>query len=205
MNLELKLLSECPEHLETVGKWIYEQWWRNQDNTPEVVFKQLRLHLEKGAFPFTIVAIFYGEPVGSCCVIENDCSLRPQYSLWVAAVYVKPEERLKGIASGILQEAFHEARKLRINGLYIDCWAKTSPLYEKNGWKILERDVGQKDSIVMYQSTDSEPLYGLRMSRKNFSYRSEYLKKFAKSVSISDFLTTNSFVPTFVFYHQSQA
>jgi GNAT superfamily N-acetyltransferase len=155
MNLELKQLAECPEHFETVGHWIYEQWWKTPDNTPEVLLKQLRPHLEKGTFPYTIVAMIDGGPVGSCCVIENDCSLRPQYSPWVAAVYVKPEKRLQGVASGILQKAFHIAKKLRIKGLYIDCWAKTSPLYKKNGWKILERDVGQKDSLVMYRSTGS--------------------------------------------------
>jgi hypothetical protein len=82
MNLEIKLLSEHPEYFEAVGAWIYEQWWKTPDNTPEVVLKRLRLHLIKDAFPYTIVAIVDKVPVGSCCVIENDCELRPQYSPW---------------------------------------------------------------------------------------------------------------------------
>ena len=107
-----------------------------------------------------------GEPVGSCCVIENDCSLNPQYSPWVASVYVKPEKRLQGVASGILQEAFRIAKKFRIQGLYIDCWAITSPLYKKNGWKILERDVGQEDSLVMTEAqAANNRLQSMRTSR----------------------------------------
>ncbi len=158
MNLEIKQLSECPEHFETVGNWIYEEWWRTSDNTPEIVMKQLRTHMEKGSFPFTVVATIDGEPIGSSCVIENDCSHRPQYAPWVAAVFVKPEKRQQGIASGVLKEVIQISKKLRIKGLYIDCFAKTASLYEKNGWKILERDVGQKDSIVMYQSICSEQI-----------------------------------------------
>ena len=43
--------------------------------------------------------------MGSCSVIENDCVHRLQYSPWVAAVFVKPEMRRRGIASAMLQEA----------------------------------------------------------------------------------------------------
>ncbi len=138
--------------------WIYEEWWQTQDNTPEIIFEQLRAHTERDTFPFTVVAIENGVPVGSCCVIENDCALRSQYIPWVAAVFVKQERRLCGIASSILQEAFPVANKLRIKDLYIDWWVKTVPIYEKNGWTVLERDVGEKDSMVMFRSTDSEPI-----------------------------------------------
>ncbi|MCP4545244.1 MAG: GNAT family N-acetyltransferase [bacterium] len=152
--MELKQLSECPQHFECIGNWIYEEWWRTPDNSPEIVFEWLRQHLECDALSYTIVAIVDGEPVGSCCVIENDCALRPQYGPWVAAVYVKPEMRLRGVATGFLGRAVAVARDLKISALYIDCWAKTAPVYMKSGWEILERDVGEKDSVVMHQSID---------------------------------------------------
>jgi len=156
--LKIKQLSECPEHLDTVGRWIYDQWWRTPDNSPEVVLSLLRTHTEKDTVPLTIVALEEDTPVGSCCIIDNDCVHRPQYTPWVAAVFVKEKLRCRGIASHILQEASRVAKRGNLNGLYIDCHIKTARVYEKNGWNVLERDVGDKDSVVMFRAIESEPV-----------------------------------------------
>jgi GNAT superfamily N-acetyltransferase len=75
----------------------------------------------------------------------------------VAAVYVKPEMRNCGVASAILREAAKIAARIGVTGLYIDCLATTAPVYEKNGWKIYEREVGDKDSVVMLRTTTEKP------------------------------------------------
>jgi GNAT superfamily N-acetyltransferase len=75
----------------------------------------------------------------------------------VAAVYVKPELRHRGIASSVLQEAATIATRSGIEGLYIDCLATTAPVYEKNGWVIHEREVGDKDSVVLLRRTICVP------------------------------------------------
>jgi GNAT superfamily N-acetyltransferase len=149
MTIEVKQLSECSEQLTTVGTWIYEQWWSRQHRSPEVVFDLLRTHRVKDKVPFTVVAFVNNEPVGSCCVIESDCVHRPQYTPWVAAVFVKPEMRNCGVASAVLQEAAAIAARSGIQSLYIDCLAATAHVYEKNGWVIHEREVGDKDSVTM--------------------------------------------------------
>src|SRR5262245_28236984 len=149
MRVEVRQLSECPEYLATVGTWIYDQWWSKRYDTPEVVLDWLRMHRQKDTVPFTVVAFANGIPVGSCCVVENDCEHRKQYAPWVAAVYVKPEMRHRGIGTQILQAAAAVAGRIKVEGLYIDCHVKPVPIYEKNGWRIHEREVGDKDSVVM--------------------------------------------------------
>jgi len=149
MTCQVQQLSECPEHTEAVANWIFRQWWSRRHDSVEIVLGWLRTHTEKDKVPYTVVALVSGIPVGSCSVIENDCVHRPQYSPWVAAVFVKPEMRHLGIASIILQEAAAIARRADVKGLYIDCLAATAPLYEKNGWNLYEREVGDKDSVVM--------------------------------------------------------
>lgn len=151
--LELAQLSECPEHLPVVGTWIYNEWWSRAHDSPEVVLALLRTHDLRDRVPLTVVALLDGTPVGSCSVIENDCVHRPEYAPWVAAVYVRPEHRRRGIASAILQEAAAIAARTGVHGLYIDCLATTAPVYERNGWAIHEREVGDKDSVVMLRST----------------------------------------------------
>ena len=155
MIIVLKQLSECPEHLETVGHWIYEEWWSKRCDSPEVVVSWLRTHTKLDTVPYSVIALAEGEPVGSCCVIENDCIHRPQYAPWVAALYVRPEFRRQRIASMILQEAASVAARAGVKCLFIDCLAATAPVYEKNGWAIHEREVGDKDSVVMLREIDS--------------------------------------------------
>ena len=149
MTCQVQQLSECLQHLEAVGNWIFYQWWSRRCDSAEVVLDWLRTHTQKDKVPYTVVAIVGGIPVGSCSVIQNDCVHRPQYSPWVAAVFVKEEMRHRGIASAMLQEAAAIARRADVKGLYIDCLAATAPVYEKNGWKVYEREVGDKDSVVM--------------------------------------------------------
>ena len=147
--VETKQLSACPEHVVTVGTWVWEQWWRRRTPTPALVIDLLRTHAVVDRVPYTVVGLADGIPVGSCSVIENDCVHRPQYAPWVAAVYVAPSHRKHGVASAILQEAARIASRAGIAGLYIDCLAVTAPVYERNGWTILEREVGDADSVVM--------------------------------------------------------
>ncbi len=155
MEIALKQLSECPEYLETVALWMYKQWWSKRCDSPEIVLSQLRAHKTLDAVPYSVVALAEGEPVGSCCVIENDCIHRPQYAPWVAAVYVRPQLRRRGIASMILQEAASIAARAGVKCLFIDCLAVTAPVYEKNGWAIHEREVGDKESVVMLREIHS--------------------------------------------------
>ncbi len=157
MELQVKQLSECPEYLTAVGDWIYLEWWSRAHKSPEVVYNLLRTHTDKDQVPFTVVAFADGLPVGSCSVIENDCVHRPQYAPWVAAVFVTPELRNRGIASAILQEAATIAARSGLAGLYIDCHVKTVPVYAKNGWAIHEREVGDKDSVIMLRRMKREP------------------------------------------------
>ena len=79
---------------------MHEEWWSRRYDTSEVVLGWLREHNEKDRVPFTVVAFANGMPVGSCCVIENDCVHRKQYAPWVAAVYVKSESFHTGCVRG---------------------------------------------------------------------------------------------------------
>ena len=71
MTIALKQLSECPEHLETVGRWIYEEWWNKRCNSPEVVVSWLRTHTKLDTVPYSVITLAEGEPVGSCCSLRQ--------------------------------------------------------------------------------------------------------------------------------------
>ena len=54
----------------------------------------------------------------------------------------------------ILNQAALIAARARIKGLFIDCLAVTASVYEKNGWAIYEREVGDKESVVMLRKIE---------------------------------------------------
>lgn len=151
MRLEMKQLSECPEHLQAVGTWIFSEWWFRVHKSPEIICNILRTHTEKDRVPYTVVALADGSPVGSCSVMQNDGVHRPELTPWVAAVYVKAPYRKQGIASMILQEAAIIGKRAGIQTLYIDCLETTARVYEKNGWKYLEHLIGDEKSVVLYR------------------------------------------------------
>ena len=81
MTWQVQQLSECPQHLEAVGNWIFDQWWSRRHDSAEVVLAWLRTHMQKDKVPYTVVALVGGIPVGSCSVIQNDCVHRPIFTM----------------------------------------------------------------------------------------------------------------------------
>jgi len=104
----------------------------------------------KGQGSVYSIALVEGIPVGSCSVIQNDCVHRPQYSSWVAAVFVKPEMRHRGIASAMLQEAAAIAGRADVKGLYIDCLGVTAPVYERTAGRSTSGKWGTKTRSLCF-------------------------------------------------------
>lgn len=48
----------------------------------------------------------------------------------------------------------HEAASIAARTRVIDCLAVTASVYEKNGWAIYEREVGDKESVVMLRKIE---------------------------------------------------
>jgi hypothetical protein len=68
-----------------------------------------------------------------------------------------PEEDAKAVAAldTKYQAAVKANARAGVKCLFIDCLAVTEPVYEKSGWAIHEREVGDKDSVVMLREIDS--------------------------------------------------
>ena len=64
MTWQVQQLSECLQHLEAVGNWIFYQWWSRRCDSAEVVLGRLRTHTEKDKVPYTVVALVGGDPSG---------------------------------------------------------------------------------------------------------------------------------------------
>ena len=155
-SMEVFQLAQLPEHFDTVGTWIYNQWWRTPENSSEIVLSKLRSHMRLNEIPFTLIAVEDNAVIGTCSVIEDDCTSRPQYTPWVAAVYTREDRRGEGVASRLLQEAMSVASECNVERLFLQCDANKVSFYESNGWKASERTVGENKLTIMLRELGDE-------------------------------------------------
>jgi hypothetical protein len=87
MNIEIKHLCGCPEHLGTVARWIHEEWWSDKPgHTVETMASRLGEASDQNAAPLSLVAPHAGNPVGTVNLVANDNEEHPDLAPWLAAL-----------------------------------------------------------------------------------------------------------------------
>jgi predicted N-acetyltransferase YhbS len=120
MNVEIKHLCDCPEHLGTVARWIHEEWWSDKPgHTVETMAARLGEASDQNAVPLSLVALFAGNPVGTVNLVANDNEERPDLTPWLAALLVVPEHRGQGVGSKLVRALVKEAARLRVPHLFL--------------------------------------------------------------------------------------
>lgn len=120
MDVEIRHLCDCPEHLGTVARWIHEEWWSDKPgHTVDTMASTLREASDKNAVPLSLVALFTGDPVGTVNLVANDNEGRPDLTPWLAALLVVPEHRSQGVGSNLVRALLKEAARLRVRELYL--------------------------------------------------------------------------------------
>src|ERR1019366_9122233 len=74
--------------------------------------------------------------------ITADLSERPQLSPWVAAVWVEPQARRRGVGAALVDRAALDCFALGIERAYLCARRERAGFYQRLGWTPIERDVG---------------------------------------------------------------
>ncbi|HEU5114821.1 MAG TPA: GNAT family N-acetyltransferase [Candidatus Paceibacterota bacterium] len=155
MEIEIKNLADCREHLSLVSEWLWREW--NSDDGRSVKDVEYRTEhcLEKDRVPMTFVALFKDKPIGTYSLWTNDLKTRQDLTPWLSVLYVVPEMRGKGLGTLLQQHAISQAKKLKYESLYLI--TDHVGYYEKAGWVFLEtaplRD-GRRTRIYRYLLKD---------------------------------------------------
>jgi GNAT superfamily N-acetyltransferase len=91
--------------------------------------------------PCAFVAHKGTQYVGSVLLIDNDLSCRPQYSPWIAALWVEPAFRRRGAGERLLEAARGEAGRLGQGTSYLCAVPSKCQYYLARGFRLVERDV----------------------------------------------------------------
>ncbi|MFA4994634.1 MAG: GNAT family N-acetyltransferase [Bdellovibrionales bacterium] len=142
-------LRQKPEFFDVVADRVWQEWWKNKGYPIEKIADRLREHLGSKPIPFALVAHDKTEYMGSALVIFSDLEERPQYSPWVAAVWVDPEYRKLGIGAALVDNAVNSAFAFGCNRLYLCASRERRNFYLDRGWLQIEEDVGESLLTVM--------------------------------------------------------
>jgi predicted N-acetyltransferase YhbS len=149
-------LTQRPDVLPQVARWIYDAFWQASDFDVTHVEKRLKTHLTDEAMPATFLATVETRVVGTVSFVESDLSERPTLSPWLAALYVLPDYRQQGIGEALVNALLHHAQQAEYAEVYL-CADDKVAFYQKRGWHITERNVGDHRLTVMRMTLNSQP------------------------------------------------
>jgi N-acetylglutamate synthase-like GNAT family acetyltransferase len=91
-------------------------------------------------------------------VIASDLAERPHLTPWIAAVWVEPQARRRGVGAALVNRAAQDCFALGVSRAYLCARPQRSDFYERLGWIAVERDVGRHGLGVFIR--DAEPAAG---------------------------------------------
>jgi N-acetylglutamate synthase-like GNAT family acetyltransferase len=148
-------LRQRPEFFDTVAERIWQAWWKANGHPLDYISARLRENLSATPIPFALVA-HHGEAfLGTASVIASDLAERPQFTPWVAAVWVDPEARQRGIGATLVDRAAQDCFALGVARAFLCARPQRAGYYEKLGWTSIEREVGQHRLSVL--TRDAHP------------------------------------------------
>ncbi len=133
-------IADHPEFVETVAGWQWEEWGHlDPADSLAARIANLRAQTERGPIPTTYLALERGELLGIASMVADDMPTHPEFSPWLASVYVTPEARGRGVASALVQQIVSAAATMGVGRLYLYTESARG-LYEKLGWQVVATD-----------------------------------------------------------------
>lgn len=135
-----------------MAEWIYNEWWMHRPGASAgTVADLLRGHRVLDEVPLTLVASLGSRPVGTATLLPHDVGTEPwaELSPWLAAVYVAPEHRHRGIGASLVDTAAAKAMALGIETLYLITTGREG-FYARLGWEVVDR---REAEVVMSKHT----------------------------------------------------
>ena len=150
-NVEIKYLKDYPQYLSNCAQWSFETWVHYTPSRPLEDFILARqAYLNYNILPLTLIALDpQQKPVGMCSLTSTR-GLLPQLTPWLAALYVVPAARNKGVGQLLEEATCQKASNLGFSQIY--CFTSDSliiPWYQKRNWQIMCTEQIHKHSATI--------------------------------------------------------
>ncbi|MBX3747841.1 MAG: GNAT family N-acetyltransferase [Verrucomicrobiae bacterium] len=137
--MTLGYLADSRQFLPELARWHHEEWgWLHPGDTVEARAVRLEGECGRGAIPTVLVAMEGQKLLGSSMLVAQDMESRPQWSPWLASVFVAPDRRGEGIGTALVRRAMEEAARMKVGRLYLYT-PSAERFYTRLGWSLIER------------------------------------------------------------------
>jgi N-acetylglutamate synthase-like GNAT family acetyltransferase len=148
--MQIHYLADHLHFAPILARWHYEEW---RDLLPQWSYEEaladLQSHTGRACIPTTFVALADGQLLGSASLILDDLEAACNLSPWMASVFVRPEQRGKGVGKKLVARVVAEARQLQVPTLYLFT-AGQEEYYRKLSWSFYQRaDCGGHEVTIM--------------------------------------------------------
>ncbi len=172
-HLELFDLKERPEHLLTLSQWHHHQWSAlNPGFSLEDRIAKMQQHLEPQVLPTTLVLEADGRLVGSAALIESDMDTHPEWTPWLASVFVAPPFRQRGFGVRLVEAIIAYAAQKGYESLYLFTEDRAS-FYEKLGWRLQALEEYRGIQVTIMSLDLSQRLISRSVSKESAAANSE--------------------------------
>ena len=132
--MHIQPLYAAPQHAEQVAMWLWQAF--GGETLPLPFFATLFAHSQTPeALPLTFIAVEGETLAGTVGLWRCDLISRQDLFPWMAALYVAPHARGRGIAGKLQQHAIDYARRLGHPQLYL--YSACRDFYERFGWQYI--------------------------------------------------------------------
>jgi len=137
--VQIEFLADRPEFIPLLAEWHHHEWAYLRPGF-SLADRIAMLHERSGRheLPITFVASSGAELLGSAMLVAHDMETRPQYSPWLAGVFISPAHRRRGIGRALSEHVVRVAAGLGFATLYLYT-PSAQDFYSRLGWSILER------------------------------------------------------------------
>jgi N-acetylglutamate synthase-like GNAT family acetyltransferase len=148
MKIAISDLRQRPEFFDTVADRIWSTWWEWRDVPLSYIRGRLQQNLNAESIPFALVAHEDRTFLGTASVISSDMEDLPQFTPWVAAVWVDPEYRKRRVGRALVTRAVDDVFALGISRAYLCAPQERRNFYLRQGWLPLMENVGHPGVTV---------------------------------------------------------
>ncbi|MGO4571146.1 GNAT family N-acetyltransferase [Microvirga sp. 2TAF3] len=147
-------LRERRDFVDTVADRIWRAFWKEEGHPLSLLAGLVRQSLGSGFIPTALVAHEGDRFLGTVSLIACDEESRPQYTPWIAALWVEPEDRERGIGEALVERAFQAACRDGVPRVYLLSAERRRAFYEKRGWRVHEENVPRNGVHVLIRDPD---------------------------------------------------
>jgi GNAT superfamily N-acetyltransferase len=138
-----------------VADRVWRAFWRDKGHPLELLTSLVRDNLGPDPIPTGLVAHDGERFLGTVSLIACDEESRPQYTPWVAALWIEPEYRGNGIAAALVDRAACLAFEAGAARVYLLARERLRSFYERLGWTVLEADAPEPGMLILSREKPS--------------------------------------------------